>query len=154
MGVPTCNPSTWEPSEQDESGRPEQQGKFQASPGCACKTISKQKTRNSTIPANDKYGLLSGMFQFPLSCYNKWHEQKHLRAAKIYWLTLPNKNPSLREVRAGTQGKKLKHKLWRTAAHWLAGSSSAFLYAPGSPAQELGQGTLNGASLHQRRQSR
>lgn len=98
MVVPTCNPRTAEAREGDQevSGRPELQAKFQACLGCTCKTLSKQKTRNSTAPANDKYGPRSGMFQFLLSCCNKCHDQKHPRAGKIYWLILPNKNPSLR----------------------------------------------------------
>lgn len=48
-------------------------------------------------------------------------DQKQLGGGKrLFHLILPGHSLSWREVKAGTQGRKVHRELWRTADRWLA----------------------------------
>lgn len=67
-------------------------------------------------------------------------DKRQLGRKGFTWLTFPHHSPSLREVRARTQGRtveaELKQRLRRNTAYWLnAPRLLACLCSPGPPAQ-------------------
>lgn len=63
-------------------------------------------------PGNEKFGMLFGF----LLLYGR----SNMDMQAFIWLVFPAHNPSLREVRAGTQKKKnVKQKPWKSTTCWL-----------------------------------
>lgn len=72
------------------------------------------------------------VFQFHYFAMIKYTDQKQLGRKSVFGLRIMVTVPSLRDVRAGTQERKLLADLFCT---WLTGSYLAFLHDPGPTTQ-------------------